>query len=294
MAEKIQTTFRTFINDITITFPEYSERLLESYQCCFEDNELNEKLRQFLNNVYKNIDMISERDESLFSNDPILLDNVSFKMMWNSNISMKTKNTIWKYLQSFCIFKIRLLTSNSDIERVKKLIENKNKLKKPDKLVVKHMKLIKKLNSSILDNEMRTPPEENSSMEGMENLLKNTSIGKIAEEITQELNLDEMLGNIDESQGIEQIFNGDTMSKLFTTINSKMASRQGQFNPNELMKEATSICSSMQGNPLFNSLMGMQGDMLSQMQSNTPTNPTRERLKKKISEKKESEGPDVD
>ena len=256
MAEKIQTTFRTFINDITITFPEYSERLLESYQCCFEDNELNEKLRQFLNNVYKNIDMISERDESLFSNDPILLDNVSFKMMWNSNISMKTKNTIWKYLQSFCIFKIRLLTSNSDIERVKKLIENKNKLKKPDKLVVKHMKLIKKLNSSILDNEMRTPSEENSSMEGMENLLKNTSIGKIAEEITQELNLDEMLGNIDESQGIEQIFNGDTMSKLFTTINSKMASRQGQFNPNELMKEATSICSSMQGNPLFNFLDG--------------------------------------
>ena len=58
MAEKIQTTFRTFINDITITFPEYSERLLESYQCCFEDNELNEKLRQFLNNVYKNIDMM--------------------------------------------------------------------------------------------------------------------------------------------------------------------------------------------------------------------------------------------
>ena len=77
------------------------------------------------------------------------------------------------------------------------------------------------------------------------------------------------------------------------------------MNSDDLMKEATNICSSMQGNPLFSSLMGgMSGDLMGSLTGqNMPENPdqpvknikigdkkhdpnkTRERLQKKLKEK---------
>ena len=49
---------------------------------------------------YENIEEIdkdlSENNFSVFDNDPIILENVSFKLIWNSNISNDTKNNTWR------------------------------------------------------------------------------------------------------------------------------------------------------------------------------------------------------
>ena len=55
--------------------------------------------------------------------------------------------------------------------------------------------------------------------------------------------------------GIQDLFNGGNMANIMKTISTKMSDNEDKMNSDDLMKEATNICSSMQGNPLFSSLL---------------------------------------
>ena len=142
MTDKLAETFTSFIKDITDVFPEYKDRLYNYYGDCKDIEKINE----FLENIKSNYSQISERDETLFESDPILLQNVSFKTIWNSDISVTTKDSIWKYLQCFCIMQITQ-ESSEKMEDVMKSIQMKEKVK--DKKTVEQMKILKKLNESI-------------------------------------------------------------------------------------------------------------------------------------------------
>ena len=107
--EKCYELFRSFISDITKVFPEYNERLHDTYEDIFLENDIKDDyLNDFFKRINKYSEKISEKNESFFESDPIILQNVSFKMMWNSKITQKTKNTIWSYLISFCIMEIQI------------------------------------------------------------------------------------------------------------------------------------------------------------------------------------------
>jgi hypothetical protein len=278
--DKIETLYHSFVEDICQVFPEYKERL-ESPE------NLPEIIKQFLGNLKKHIEPISNRDSSFFQSDPILLPNISFKMMWNANISTKTKKTIWKYLQTFCVL---LITTESEekIQDVIQQIEGGEKVK--DKKTVTKMKLLKKLNASIEENSVQEEALPNSGdMEEMGKMFENTGIGRIAKEITDDLNIEDMMKN---GGGIEDMMNPNMMSKLFQTISSKMGDMGGD-NSQDLVSEASNICQTMKGNPMFESIMGMQqsmmGNMASSMDSSHNPNKTRERLQKKLKEKKEKQ-----
>ena len=90
----------------------------------------------------------------------------------------------------------------------------------------------------------------------MEAMFQNTGIGQIAKDITSELNIEEMIEN---GGGIEDIFKGENMGNIIQSISQKIGSEDLQSG--NLVSEATDICSSMQGNPLFTSLMGNIGDL---------------------------------
>ena len=80
-----------FCNDIKNTFPEYKERV-EGYN----SDELIEYCKNFftertLEIIYKN--------NSIFDSECFFLPGIDFKILWNSDISDTTKETIWKYLQ---------------------------------------------------------------------------------------------------------------------------------------------------------------------------------------------------
>ena len=108
MSDKLCKLFKSFIDDIIKVFPEYEKRL-KDYYCEIYNSEEKEYLRvkSFLKNINEISEKIVDKDITLFEDDPIILQNVSFKLMWNSNISDETKNTIWKYLQTFCIINIK-------------------------------------------------------------------------------------------------------------------------------------------------------------------------------------------
>jgi len=257
--------FKSMITDIIKVFPEYTKRLLHYYKNALQNEENNndERLKEFLENVNDISDSIVDDDFSVFESDPILLQNVSFKLIWNSEISEDTKSKIWKYLQTFCILSINE-TSNDKINDVIKSIESKEKVK--DKETLKDIKKLKKLNKSlendgaldkllderIKNEENEVNPSQLQGMEQMEAMFQNTGIGQIAKDITSELNIEEMIEN---GGGIEDIFKGENMGNIIQSISQKIGSEDLQSG--NLVSEATDICSSMQGNPLFTSLMGI-------------------------------------
>ena len=220
------------------------------------------RLEEFLQNVYKHRVMIADRDESLFEKDPVFLNNVSFKLLWRSDISVKTKQSIWKYLQTFCILKITN-ESNDEIKDVMKCLEENIKVK--DKKTVKEMKTLQKLNDSI-HSENDSTEETPEELKGIEDIFKNTKIGQMAEDITKKLDIESMMGGGGggEGGGIEDFFKGDNLTNIFKTISETINVDGGD--QNDLLSEATNICNNMQGNPLFSSLLGMQNNLMKEMQ----------------------------
>ena len=245
MSESATKLFKSLIEDIINVFPEYEKRLMKYYSKTIEsdDNE-DPKLKEFLENVDEISDKIIEKEINLFNDDPVLLQNVSFKLIWNSDISDQTKNSLWKYLQSFCIINIQNKSGKEKIQEVIKNIEANEKVK--DKETLKNMKKMKKLNETFDINEIRnalesSPETVEKGMNEMDKMFENTGIGKLAKEITEELDIENMINN----GGIQDLFSGGNMANIMQTISSKMSDNQ-DMDSDDLMKEATNICSSMQ------------------------------------------------
>ena len=306
MTDKLAETFTSFIKDITDVFPEYKDRLYNYYGDCKDIEKINE----FLENIKSNYSQISERDETLFESDPILLQNVSFKTIWKSDISSTTKDSIWKYLQCFCIMQITQ-ESSEKMEDVMKSIQMKEKVK--DKKTVEQMKILKKLNESIqsTDGDIDT-----STVNDINNVLGDTKIGQIAKKISEDINIEDMIGG-SENPSMENLFNGDNMSKIFSAISSSVGE---MGDSTDLLSEATNICGVMKDNPLFGNLLNMGeggegNDMMAQMMQGMmggmmgdggtphPRRPipkdtshsgdaTRERLRRKLQDKQSN--PNVD
>ena len=297
--EKIYELFKIFIDDIIKVFPEYKERLYDSYDdILLEDsfNKNNLKIDDFLNKLDKYSDKISEKDNTFFDCDPILIPNISFKVIWDSEISDNTRDNLWKYLQTFCMMKISY-ESNDKINQMINDIKQNEKIK--DKKTFKNMKKIKKLNESIKNesnnnNKKDEKDEKDDDMiSNIGNILESTNIGKIAKEISEEININEMVND----GNIEDIFKGDNMGNLFSMINTKIGNKlsSNELDKNELVNEAGDICNGMKNNQLFNSILNKGfGDLegMSDLKNinlnsrdNNNSNPTKERLQRKLKEK---------
>ena len=245
--------FKGFIDDLIKVFPEYKVPLFENYSDILGLETLrindNEKIKEFLNKIDSLSTEITDKNECIFDNDLFLLKDVCFKKIWCSNITDKTKDTIWKYLQSFCLI-------NININTLEKLNEDDNLSdKKINKKGKKDLENYQKINKDF--NEEKPSDED---LNGFNNILENTSIGKIAKEITDELNL----GDDSNEADMKELFNPENMMKIFSSINSKITSNDG-LNKDDLANEASNICSTMKDNPLFSQLMGMQSGMFGQM-----------------------------
>ena len=263
--------FKGFIDDLVKVFPEHKITLYENYSDILglETVVINEnsKLKEFLNNIDAISNEITNRDEKIFDNDLYLLKDICFKKLWSTEISDKTKDNIWKYLQSFCLININI-NSNDKLTEALSDIENKNKVSKK---VANDLKNYKKINEDFSAPSASASNPSDVELEGFDNILNNTSIGKIAKEITEELNIEGMAGD---GGDMQQLFNPENMMKIFSSINAKVTNN-ADFNKEDLASEATNICGTMKDNPLFSQLMGMQnmfGNMQGMNQQSNQTN----------------------
>jgi len=252
--DKTLTLFKSFINDIIKVFPEHEDCINKNYNEILQLEELiideNIIIKDFLDLIDENSDKITNKKDDIFTDDLYLIKEISMKTIWESDISDKTRENIWKYLQSFCLINISR-NSNEQINNVLKSLESNEKIK--DKKTVKDIKKINKINENLKKQE--SEKTSNASLSDIDNILNNTTIGSLAKEITEGLNLD----NMDEGD-MGDLMKPENMMNMFQKINTTLTSKlqNNELDGNSLLGEASGL---MNNNDMMKNMMGMFGNM---------------------------------
>lgn len=237
---KALSLFKSFVNDLINVYPEHKQILYDTYGDVIVGE--SDDITKFLENISKYEKLITNRNEELFSKDIYIFDKLSMDNIWKSDISESTKKNIWKYLQTFCVIHINLKSSES----LKELLKGETSTISPEnKKDLKDLKKIKKMKDDMKDK---------NGLDDMniEDMLNNSTIGKIAKEITESLDLP----NMDSPDDISKIFAGDGIMGLFNKVNTTVKEKleSGELNDDILKKEATNMYPNMMNNDLFKSM----------------------------------------
>lgn len=123
--------------------------------------------------------------------------------------------------------------------------------------------------------------------EGQKGNLENTKIGKIAEEIAKELDLDGM--NLKNPSDILQ-GNGDLLGKIVSNVSNKLQKKfaDGSINQNELLSEAMSVIGGMKdGNGSFNNIFSNMMKSFGAASGSHSSSHVTSRLRNKLKQKKD-------
>jgi len=233
--------FKSFVKDLISVYPEHKIKLYEHYGniMVYETKDIS----KFLENINKYEKLITNRNNDLFKDNIYIFEGISMNELWKKDISESTKSNIWKYLQTFCVIYINLKSSESLKELLSGEIETVNESNKKD---LKDLKKLKKIKENI--NETKDPMGFD-----IENMLNNSSIGKIAKEISESLNLD------DPNTDMSNILEGNTIMNIFNKVNETIKHKidSGELSDDILKKEATSMYPDMMNNELFKNMANM-------------------------------------
>ena len=301
---------KLFVIEIRDIFPEFNEIIdgyyseLLSSETCNDDKHV----KRFMRKLKDFKTQISEKDASMFAGELCVLKNVDFEKIFASDIlTENNREKIWEYLQTLFVLGESII---SDSERVKNLVRNFQRLKndtletpeaegecetEEDRELLDMLKNIAEQNKNT-DKEPLTPE-----------MFENGVIGKLAKELSEEINVENLGLNIDENTSADQMFSnlisGDNPMKfmnLLQTVGQKIQDKVSSegIDQNDLINEATQMMGSLSGggNSMFDALlkkagggMGMPTPQQAQAQMNNPHgsgNATRDRLRKKLEKRK--------
>jgi len=296
---QVVTVFRSFIKDINKVFPEYEETLTTTYSDILHSESIieedNEVLKEFLERVNKHNKKITNKDERLFDEDPLFLTGISFKAIWNDKITHKTKETIWKYLQTFCLL-VLSLQSNADLQKALSELTKNNDAEITDKKVASDIKKIKKMSENIkepITEDIPTP----SPLNNIDELMQNSELGRIAQQVSESINLEEMLGGDDANPMdiMQKMMSGDMMGQIMNSIHTVVTEKvdSGDISQETIVKEANDIYGGIGDNPLFRGMEQSMEQSIHQAAGSqkpptaTPpaSNKTQARLQKKLKQR---------
>jgi len=315
--EEFTKIIKEFIHDILHTFPEY--QLLIDKWWKKENNEPTQESIEYIFNycittyparfseiLYQNVELFS--NENNYNTD--FLPGISFKYLWSCNITDKTRETIWKYLQLILISLIGSIKDKTLFGDTSKLLESideeefKNKLEE----TLDNMKILFEKNENETESNTKefNIPSSDDIHSHMHTML-NGKLGDLAREIAEETVNDFNLDMTDESTDPQELFKKlfsepDKLMNLVKTVGSKLDSKMksGEMNQSDLMTEASNMMNQMKSVPGMENIqemiskMGLGGKnskinknaMESEFNKRMKSNSLRERLKKKQEEQK--------
>ena len=295
--KQVFTIFGSFIRDLSKTYPEIKNCLYRNYEDCLinENKSLSEfpKLINFLELIDEYEKYIMDKNLEFFDLEVELLENISFKNLWEKNISNKTRETIWKYLQTFQIININLKSNEQLKEALNKI--GKDTTMEVDKKTVKDLKKLKKLSDDI---KKEKGEDELDELDEMFDGLMDTGIGEIAKEVAKNINVEDIFGNINENSNpmdlMTKMMDPEKMGAIFNNINTVMEKKveKGEVTKDSLKGEAEGMMDKMSDNPLFSGMMNKmkdEGDTNEETKSEEKELSREEkqkRLREKINEKK--------
>jgi len=288
---------KLFIKNIMESFPEYKDNLFSSYkELLIEENCNNDKyVKKIMKKIKKYGTEITNRDDLLFDTGICILKNIDFKDLWEKDISKNNRDKIWEYIQTLYLLGNTII---SDTDRIQKLVKNFKNIN-ADELETQVIDDVKEETSEpdiseedqqLLDimNNLKNNKVNDSDIP--DDFLSNGLIGSLAQELSEEIKLDDLdMGGSNNDDILGNLMSGDNpmkfmnlLQKVGQTIQNKVES--GDLNQSQLVDEAQNMMSSLKGNnPLFNNMFNMAQN------AQKASNPTRDKLRKKLEAKKNSE-----
>jgi hypothetical protein len=297
--EEFHKIINDFIGDILITFPEYSgiisrwSKRSDNKESLDSDNKgslgLNSEIafrhclkvfpERFFDILYKNAEIFDTNSEV----NTEFLPGIVFKQLWSYDISDKTRETIWKYLQLTLFAVIGSVQSSSALGETAKLFEaiNEDELKTKLQETMENMSNLFDLpkdtdadaNVDANKEEPSTNEDTGSAMPNADDIHKHIQemmggkLGKLAMELAEEtasdLNLD-MDNATSPNDVFQQLFKNPTkMMSMVKNIGGKLDEKikSGELKESELMSEGLDLLNKMQSMPGMNNIQKMFSQM---------------------------------
>jgi hypothetical protein len=250
---------KDFLADLHRTFPEYKDILdkMTDYSILFEFCK-KKYPPMFFDILYENNTIFQEPNIEL-------LPGIDFHIVWNKNISEKTKEIIWKYLQ-LILFSVVGNLENKDVfgdtAKIFEAIPQEEFYKKLEETMAEMNKVFEGMQT----------PEESTSMPNPEDINNHISsmldgkIGQLAKEIAAEAS--EAWNTDSQSTDMKDVFsnlikNPKKIMNLVKTVSTKLEEKikSGELKESELMEEAKELMSKMKNMPGMGDLSSMLGKM---------------------------------
>ena len=300
--EYFNSNLKLFVLDIIKIFPDLKEDLTEYYSLIIESDTCNEDkfIKRYMRKLTEYKDLISQKNNDLFNNTIHILKSVDFKeLMARDEVTDSIRETIWDYIQTLFVIGETIV---SDSNSIKQLVENFKKIRETDGDM-------SQLDANEENNEQddqvlemlknlseKTKETQENGDEINEELINNGLIGNLAKELAEDINIDEFNLNIDDnSSSVNDVFSnlisGDNPMKfmnLIQNVGQKIQNKlsDGNIDQSKLVDEAQQMMGMLgNNNPLFDNLLG-KAKQEAQQTNTSHNNPTRDRLRKKLEQKK--------
>jgi len=299
--EEFIKVIKDFIDDLKVTFPEYNPlvdkwwKSKDFFNYITDETERNEAYEQSECNSIKTLfdfcgkkipprffDILYQNDEIFKEESDVdteFLPTIHFKNLWQYEISEKTRETIWKYLQLILFSIVGSLENKDAFGDTAKLFEAINADEFKDKLeeTLSQMQNLfdtsgnfglgenfqENLGKGINMENLPDPEDIHDHITGM----LDGKLGKLAREIAEEtaadLNMD--FENTTDMKDVFQnlIKNPTKLMGLVKNVGSKLDSKikSGDLKETELIAEATEIMNKMKNMPGMGNIQSMLSKM---------------------------------
>jgi len=294
--EEFTKIIKDFVSDILVTFPEYQPIIDKWWKpqdfsqmddaearneaVCLDAQQKMQSLFDHCMRVFPErfFDILYQKTEIFDADSQVnteFLPGISFKYLWQCEISDKTRETIWKYLQMVLICIIGSVKDKSALGDTSKLFDaiNEDEFKSKLEETLGNMQNIFENMSKeegTTGGESSTPEFNMPSADDIQGHLHGMMGGKlgdlareIAEETSQNLNMD-MDGVTDVKDIFQKLFsNPGKLMGLVKNVSEKLDSRMksGEISQNELMTEASEMLNKMKNMPGMGNIQEMMSKM---------------------------------
>jgi hypothetical protein len=298
--EEFSKVIKDFVGDLKITFPEYNTFITKWWKNKEDFNDIEseeERNSAYDTSIYestKNIfefcqkkfpprffDILYQNDE-IFKEDSDIdtefLPKIHFKNLWQCDITDKTRETIWKYLQLIMFSIIGTLENKDAFGDTAKLFEaiNADEFKSKLEETLSHMQNLFDLSGNFNHSEnpenlgeglnmddMPNPTEIHDHISGMLDGKLGKLAREIAEETASELNMD--FENMSDMKDVFQnlIKNPSKLMNLVKNVGSKLDTKlkSGDLKETEIIAEASEIMNKMKNMPGMGNIQSMLSKM---------------------------------
>lgn len=312
-----------FLTDLLKTFPELIEdldlNLLKIWkQEGYTEEDQNssvETVIEYCEKIYPErfFDLLYQNND-IFTNEEInlcFLPGIDFRILWKEDISDKTKEVMWKYLQLILFTIISGVSNGESFGDTAKLFQaiNQEEFKSKLEETMENMKNIFENNSSDEEINLDDMPSAESVHEHVTGMMDG-KLGALAKEIAEET-ANEMDFDLGDGENINQV--NDVFSKLLKDPNKLMSMiknvgnkldeklKKGDIKESELLEEATNLMAKMKQMPGMGNMQEMlskmglgskgkinENAMKAQLQRNLRLAKQKEGMKNKVNKKNES------